>query len=37
VLVKDPIGQSDAVYKTVVEQIEALVMRLILEMRSATL
>jgi arsenate reductase len=36
-LVKDPIGQSDAVYKTVVEQIEALVMRLILEMRSATL
>lgn len=36
-VVKDPIGQSDAVYKTVVDQIEALVMRLILEMRSATL
>ena len=36
-LVKDPIGQSDAVYKAVVEQIEGLVMRLILEMRSATL
>jgi len=35
--VKDPMGQSDAIYKTVVEQIEALVMRLILEMRSATL
>jgi protein-tyrosine-phosphatase len=36
-LVKDPMGQSDAVYKTVVEQIEGLVMRLILELRSATL
>lgn len=36
-LVKDPIGQSDAVYKTVAGQIEGLVMRLILEMRSSTL
>lgn len=36
-LVKDPIGQSDAVYQAVVEQIEGLVMRLILELRSATL
>ncbi|HEV1283826.1 MAG TPA: hypothetical protein VNU44_00880 [Bryobacteraceae bacterium] len=36
-LVRDPIGQTDAVYKTVAEQIEGLVMRLILEMRSSTL
>ena len=36
-VVKDPMGQGDAVYKTVVEQVEALVMRLILEMRSSTL
>jgi arsenate reductase len=36
-LVKDPIGQKDAVYKAVAEQIEGLVMRLILELRSSTL
>ena len=35
--VRDPIGQPEAVYKTVAEQIEALVMRLILELRSSTL
>ena len=35
--VRDPIGQTEAVYKTVAEQIEALVMRLILELRSSTL
>jgi arsenate reductase len=35
--VEDPIGQSEAVYKTVAEQIEGLVMRLILELRSSTL
>jgi arsenate reductase len=36
-LVTDPIGQSDVIYKTVAGQIEGLVMRLILEMRSSTL
>jgi arsenate reductase len=36
-LVRDPIGQPGAVYKAVVEQIEGLVMRLILELRSSTL
>jgi len=36
-LVRDPIGQTDAVYKAVAEQIEGLVMRLILELRSSTL
>jgi arsenate reductase (thioredoxin) len=35
--VKDPIGQTEAVYKAVAEQIEGLVMRLILELRSSTL
>jgi len=35
--VRDPIGQTEQVYKTVAEQIEGLVMRLILELRSATL
>ena len=35
--VPDPIGQPESVYKTVAEQIEALVMRLILELRSSTL
>ena len=35
--VRDPIGESEAVYKTVAEQIEGLVMRLILEFRSDTL
>jgi len=32
--VQDPIGKSDAVYRTVATQIEGLVMRLILEMRG---
>jgi arsenate reductase len=36
-LVRDPIGQKDEVYKAVAEQIEGLVMRLILELRSSTL
>jgi arsenate reductase len=35
--VRDPIGESEAVYKAVAEQIEGLVMRLILELRSSTL
>jgi arsenate reductase len=36
-LVRDPIGQKDPVYQAVAEQIEGLVMRLILELRSSTL
>jgi len=32
--VPDPIGQTEAVYQTVAEQIEGLVMRLIIEMRA---
>jgi arsenate reductase len=36
-LVLDPIGQTEAVYQGVAEQIEGLVMRLILELRSSTL
>ena len=35
--VADPIGQTPAVYETVAAQIEGLVMRLILELRSSTL
>ncbi len=35
--VPDPIGEPESVYKAVAEQIEALVMRLILELRSSTL
>jgi arsenate reductase len=35
--VRDPIGESEQVYKSVAEQIEGLVMRLILELRSSTL
>jgi arsenate reductase len=35
--VRDPIGQTEAVYKSVAEQIEGLVMRLILELRASTL
>jgi arsenate reductase len=35
--VRDPIGLSEQVYRTVAEQIEGLVMRLILELRSSTL
>lgn len=35
--VRDPIGQTEAVYRSVAEQIEGLVMRLILELRSSTL
>jgi arsenate reductase len=35
--VRDPIGQTEEVYKNVAEQIEGLVMRLILELRSSTL
>ena len=34
-VVPDPIGQSEAYYRTVATQIEALVMRLILELRTA--
>jgi arsenate reductase len=34
-VVTDPIGQSDAVYRTVASRLEGLVMRLILELRSA--
>jgi arsenate reductase len=33
-LVEDPIGKSDAVYRTVAGQIERLVMRLILDIRN---
>jgi arsenate reductase len=33
--VPDPIGQSEAVYRAVADQIEGLVMRLILDLRSA--
>jgi arsenate reductase (thioredoxin) len=33
--VKDPIGQTDEVYRAVAAEIESLVMRLILELRSA--
>ena len=33
--VRDPIGESEAVYRTVADQIERLVMGLILELRSA--
>jgi arsenate reductase (thioredoxin) len=36
-LVRDPIGEQEPAYKAVAEQIEALVMRLILELRSSTL
>jgi len=32
--VKDPIGQTEAVYRAVASQIEGLVMRLILELRA---
>jgi arsenate reductase len=35
--VRDPIGEPESVYKAVAEQIEGLVMRLILELRSSTL
>jgi arsenate reductase (thioredoxin) len=35
--VHDPIGQKEPVYQAVAEQIEGLVMRLILELRSSTL
>ncbi|HTB14319.1 MAG TPA: hypothetical protein VK752_22260 [Bryobacteraceae bacterium] len=35
--VRDPIGESEQIYKSVAEQIEGLVMRLILELRSSTL
>jgi arsenate reductase len=35
--VRDPIGQTEAVYMAVAEQIEGLVMRLILELRASTL
>ncbi|HSR06370.1 MAG TPA: arsenate reductase ArsC [Bryobacteraceae bacterium] len=34
-VVPDPIGQSEAYYRTVATQIEGLVMRLILELRTA--
>jgi arsenate reductase len=34
--VLDPIGQPEPIYKNVAEQIEGLVMRLILELRSST-
>ena len=33
--VQDPIGRNESVYRTVASQIEGLVMRLILELRSA--
>jgi len=33
--VRDPIGESDEVYRTVANEIEGLVMRFILELRSA--
>ena len=32
--VPDPIGQNDSIYRAVADQLEALVMRLILELRS---
>ena len=35
-IVQDPIGQSADIYRTVATQIEGLVMRLILELRTAT-
>jgi protein-tyrosine-phosphatase len=35
--VRDPIGEKEPVYQAVAEQIEGLVMRLILELRSSTL
>jgi protein-tyrosine-phosphatase len=35
--VHDPIGQKEPVYQAVAEQIEGLVMRLVLELRSSTL
>jgi arsenate reductase len=35
--VRDPIGETEPVYKAVAEQIEGLVMRLILELRSSTI
>jgi protein-tyrosine-phosphatase len=35
--VLDPIGHSEAVFRNVADEIEQLVMRLILELRSATL
>jgi protein-tyrosine-phosphatase len=35
--VRDPIGEPESVYIAVAGQIEALVMRLILELRSSTL
>jgi arsenate reductase len=35
-IVEDPIGQSEAFYRTVATQIEGLVMRLILDLRAAT-
>jgi arsenate reductase len=35
--VRDPIGQSETIYQSVAEQIEGLVMRLVLELRSSTL
>ena len=34
-MVPDPIGQSESYYRTVATQIEGLVMRLILELRTA--
>jgi protein-tyrosine-phosphatase len=34
-LVRDPIGQKEEVYRSVASEIERLVMRLILELRSA--
>jgi len=33
--VRDPIGESDSVYRAVAVQIEGLVMRLILELRGS--
>jgi protein-tyrosine-phosphatase len=33
--VRDPIGQSESVYRAVAAQIEGLVMRLILELRGS--
>jgi arsenate reductase (thioredoxin) len=35
-VVQDPIGQTPGFYRTVAKQIESLVMRLILELRTAT-
>jgi len=35
--VRDPIGRSESVYRAVADQIEALVMRLILELRTGDL